>query len=632
MPWKISDVESHKKGLTPDQKKQWVAIANSVLSQCIAKGGTDATCAPSAIRQANGVVGNTIIVQTTSNENYTIRHTTHQGKPFIVVPVIMMVEGVHRGSHGPLLHTIEDLGKFPGSWDGIPIVIDHPQDEEGNYISANSPEIIDTRTVGRTYNTFVEGTRLRSEAWLNENDLRQISPDVLASLERNEIIEVSVGVFTEDERLDTNGDWNGEEYSAIARNHRPDHLALLPGGTGACSVEDGCGIRANKKEGGNKSMDDNAVVTGMEKKRKDLGMSVAEFYAVPRDPPSESKLPIFDAAHVRNALARFNQTQGLSAEEKATARRKILSKARELNIDASSLADNMRDEEFQALRSAKDVGLYGDDLVDYADVGLMERLDVLRAKIDSMDTQDSIHFLREVFDSYVVYESKLRIGGARLYKQNYQIDDGGLVSFIGDPIEVRKKVEYVSSNGGVHRKNSNLNLINKEVTNMAEQVKQPCGQCMEKIVTIINSNKTAFTEADRSWLLLQEETTLDKLMPKEETPVAHTEKKEGVQTLSAEDQAALEFGKKMLKEKRQKLIKGIQDNVEKDTWTDADLNGMSETMLEKVYASVKVKEENTQIDWSLNGNSFLNTNSKEDENLILLPTGYSVEKSKKGGE
>lgn len=556
MPFTKDDAKKHKKGLTDKQSEQWSAIANSVLSKCIAKGGSDSTCAPSAIRQANGVVGNAIIVQTTSNENYIIRHTTHQGKPFIVVPVIMMVEGVHRGSHGPLLHTIEDLGKFPGSWDGIPIVIDHPQDAEGNYVSANSPQIIDTRTVGRVYNTSVDGTRLRSEAWLNENDLRQISPDVFTALERNEIIEVSVGVFTEDERLDTNRDWNGEEYNAIARNHRPDHLALLPGGTGACSVEDGCGVRANKKKGGNKSMDNKVE---MEAKRKEL-----------------------------------------------------------------------QDAAFQTLRTSKDAGLYSSDLVDCADVGLMERLDVLRGKIDAMDTQDSIHFLREVFDAYIIYESKLRVGGARLYKQNYQIDDGGLVSFTGDPIEVRKKVEYVSANSGVHRKNSNVNLTNKEVTNMADQVK-PCGQCMEKIVAIINSNKTPYTEEHRSFLLTQSEEFLNSIMPKEE-PVAHTEKKEEVQTLSAEDQAALEFGKRMLREKRQKLIAGIQANVEKDTWTDADLNAMSETLLEKIYNSVKVKEDtNASMDWSLNGNAILD-NSKEDEGLLLLPTGYETKKKEEGGK
>lgn len=30
MPWTTKDVDRHKKGLTDKQKRQWVAIANSV--------------------------------------------------------------------------------------------------------------------------------------------------------------------------------------------------------------------------------------------------------------------------------------------------------------------------------------------------------------------------------------------------------------------------------------------------------------------------------------------------------------------------------------------------------------------------------------------------------------------------
>ena len=77
------------------------------------------------------------------------------------------------------------------------------------------------------------------------------------------------------------------------------------------------------------------AVTAMEEERHRRGMTVAEFYAVPRNPPSNSKLPIFDATHVRNAMARFNQTQGLSAEERATAKRKIIAAAHKFNIDAT---------------------------------------------------------------------------------------------------------------------------------------------------------------------------------------------------------------------------------------------------------------------------------------------------------
>ena len=53
MPWNVSDVDSHKRGLTPAQKKKWVEIANGIYKDCLAKGGSDKTCAPKAIRIAN---------------------------------------------------------------------------------------------------------------------------------------------------------------------------------------------------------------------------------------------------------------------------------------------------------------------------------------------------------------------------------------------------------------------------------------------------------------------------------------------------------------------------------------------------------------------------------------------------
>jgi uncharacterized protein YdaT len=53
MPFTTKDVSKHKKGLTSSQKKKWVEVANSILSDCIEEGGTDKTCAPKAIRIAN---------------------------------------------------------------------------------------------------------------------------------------------------------------------------------------------------------------------------------------------------------------------------------------------------------------------------------------------------------------------------------------------------------------------------------------------------------------------------------------------------------------------------------------------------------------------------------------------------
>lgn len=84
-------------------------------------------------------------------------------------------------------------------------------------------------------------------------------------------------------------------------------------------------------------------VTDFETRRKSMKMSVNEFYAIPRDPPSDSKLPIFDASHVRNALARFDQVKGVSDEEKEKAKRKIIAAAKKfkINVDIKKLSHDL---------------------------------------------------------------------------------------------------------------------------------------------------------------------------------------------------------------------------------------------------------------------------------------------------
>lgn len=249
MPWTIEDVDKHKKGLSDKQKKQWVRISNAALRACLKKGGTDETCAPKAIMQANSVLnvnsGEYSVYRNKPDSDYEVTLTTHQERPHYVVPVVMMVEGVHHGSHGPLLHTIDELGKIVLAWNGIPVVIDHPEDDDGTPVSANSPDVIDRRTVGRVYNAQVDGTRLVAEAWLDEEKLNSIAPEILEDITNNKLVEVSVGVFSEEDEGE--GDWHGEKYVARAYNYRPDHLAILTEYVGACSCDDGCGLRNNKQ-------------------------------------------------------------------------------------------------------------------------------------------------------------------------------------------------------------------------------------------------------------------------------------------------------------------------------------------------------------------------------------------------
>ena len=51
MPWQSSDVDKHRKGLRPNQKKLWARIANGILKKCQNEGGKD--CEGRAIRIAN---------------------------------------------------------------------------------------------------------------------------------------------------------------------------------------------------------------------------------------------------------------------------------------------------------------------------------------------------------------------------------------------------------------------------------------------------------------------------------------------------------------------------------------------------------------------------------------------------
>ena len=179
--------------------------------------------------------------------NYTVREETLDGTPHLVFPVVMMVEGVHDGSQGAVLHQESELSQTVEAWNGIPVTISHPMDGEV-HISANSPSVLDESAVGRIFNTIYSGG-LRAEAWINVEKIIEKSPEAYEAILNCQPMEVSVGVFNDTEEAQEGAKWNGEIYGHIASNYKPDHLALLPGEEGACSWDDGCGLRVNKKGG-----------------------------------------------------------------------------------------------------------------------------------------------------------------------------------------------------------------------------------------------------------------------------------------------------------------------------------------------------------------------------------------------
>jgi hypothetical protein len=179
------------------------------------------------------------IVGPTRTENY-------QGKDYVVLPIVALIEGViwPINSPHPDLVPEQALRVAPGAWDGRPVMagIGHPV-KDGEQVSANTPDVL-PQSIGLVFNAHVDGPRLCMEAWIDPT--MPEAQRVLARVQAGELVEVSVGVLVVEEM--SPGTWEGKPYFAIWRVILPDHLALLPeGDEGACSGAMGCGIRAATK-------------------------------------------------------------------------------------------------------------------------------------------------------------------------------------------------------------------------------------------------------------------------------------------------------------------------------------------------------------------------------------------------
>jgi hypothetical protein len=82
-----------------------------------------------------------------------------------------------------------------------------------------------------------------------------------------------------------------------------------------------------------------ARARGAKVPRRTKGMSTAEENQLPDSRfafPDQRKEPLTDAAHVRNAIARFDQVEGVSDAERDEAWRRITAAAKKHGVDVSA--------------------------------------------------------------------------------------------------------------------------------------------------------------------------------------------------------------------------------------------------------------------------------------------------------
>ena len=462
--------------------------------------------------------------------DYTIREETLKNVTHIVVPVVMMLEGVHNGSAGAVFHSAENLSHIVPSWNGIPVTIKHPTDAQGGYISANEPQV--DNIVGKIFNSKWEDDKLKAEAWIEKDLLTALSPLAAAAIYSSMELQVSMGAYSDD--IAEAGEWNGEAYDSIATNYRPDHLALLPGEEGACNWEDGCGIRANK-ENQNKT------------KTKEKIMAKKEA------PPIVNELTV-----------------------------------NEESIDA--------------------------------------RLQALRNLVYAKDTDSTYYYLVEAYDSYYIYEVSQKGDSGTHFKQMYQVLADGSVENVGDPIKVKRVVQYLVI--------TNNSKTKKEKKEMPETK-------LKAIDALITNEASRFAETDREWLAEQSVETLGKLEPKmnrAEKPVAPKEvpateaqisahvkglKQEELVKLLPEDvQTNLAAMETARVENRNKVIDNIIANSGEGTWTKEDLSVMECVTLEKLEKSVSP---NDYSGMPIEKKPIVNTT----EVAPMLPAGVKANEEKK---
>lgn len=173
-----------------------------------------------------------------------IRVATFQERNHLVVPVVALVEGVLHpaNTQNPEFVPSEVINHAPQGWNGRPVVLGHPK-IGADFVSANSPDILEKEGIGVIFNAEIQKEKLVLEAWIDKERATKQgveTEELIQRLEAGQMTEVSIGALVSAKKI--LGNHKGKQYHAIWQHIVPDHLAFLhKGDIGACSNDAGCG-------------------------------------------------------------------------------------------------------------------------------------------------------------------------------------------------------------------------------------------------------------------------------------------------------------------------------------------------------------------------------------------------------
>lgn len=168
---------------------------------------------------------------------------TYRVVPCVMVRSQVLVNNIGRCYLPPEAMT-EEWAKMAN---GAPVVADHPT-VSGTEVSARDPDVLNSLGIGTVFRARVEDGALVGDVYLHEARAENVEDlaVILQRLDAGEPVEVSTGFPALGEQR--TGVVNGERYDLVLYPDGFDHLAAFAEKTGACSVEDGCGLAANRLE------------------------------------------------------------------------------------------------------------------------------------------------------------------------------------------------------------------------------------------------------------------------------------------------------------------------------------------------------------------------------------------------
>jgi len=252
------------------------------------------------------------------------------GRDFMVVPAVLVQGQVLHNNLGSTLLSPEDItDAWAAEWNGAPVVVSEHPTSRGMPTSARTPDIMNRRGAGFVFSARVERngtTALKGDVWLDLNRASQIEElqEIVQRLRKGERVELSTGFPTLAE--ETPGVFNGEAYEMVLHPHGADHLAIFAHKTGACSVEDGCGLGVQERQLTTEKefvVDEKDVATNACERKEAYGLMnrIAAFLfdggEKPRSiAPPKDELPRWETSDDLLGRVRGSQNAALSDQER----------------------------------------------------------------------------------------------------------------------------------------------------------------------------------------------------------------------------------------------------------------------------------------------------------------------------